>query len=266
LLGCATPSRHLTTRVVEDPLVLPRGLFAASVPVSATKYSTRDDLHWTWNLTYRYGITDRLELSNFALRYAFLDDAPAYTDGAPDGRRRGPLSLSVRGGVEGIGYSSIEGLIVLPTLSLFARKHIGGRAFIWASAGADAGWTTSSATLFPDRYSSSLWPRRPYSRVAVSVGGVIQVVDRVALGAGGGVNQIHACAVFDCGWAARGASGFAGPTVRPWRWLELRLSGEVGARERSAVDPVIDPSTMMFTLPPDHVWWWSVTGSATFYW
>jgi hypothetical protein len=47
---------------------------------------------------------------------------------------------------------------------------------------------------------------------------------------------------------------------------ELRLSGELGARERSAVEPVIDPSTMVVTLPPDHVWWWSVAGAATFYW
>jgi hypothetical protein len=266
LLGCATPSRRLTTRVVDDPMVLPRGLFGLTVHAAATKYSLRDDLFWTWPLRFRYGITDRLELSDLGLRYAFLDDAPAYADGAPDGRRHGPLSLSVRAGVDGIGFSSFQGFIVLPTLSVLARKHLGGRAYVWADVGADGAWTTEPG-IFPRRYSASLWPTWPNSRVALSAGGIVQVVDRVALGVSGGVDQIHGCAVFDCAWAARGAWGSAGPIVRPWRWLNLSLYGELGGRERSAVEPdMIDPSAPIATLPPDHVWWWSLGATATFYW
>jgi hypothetical protein len=267
LLGCAAPSRPLTTRLVDDPVVLPRRLFAATVQATTTKYSTRDELGWAFPFTFRYGITDRLELNGLALRYALLDDAPAPADGAPDGRRHGRLSLAVRGGVDAIGYSSIEGLIALPTLSLLARRHLGARAYLWASAEADAAWATSPSTLFQDRYSRALWPRWPNSRVELAAGGVLQVADRVALGAGGAVDQIHACAVFDCGWAARGLRGFGGPIVRPWRWLELRVSGELGGRERSAVEPVSgDPSAPIGPRPPDHVWWWGAAGAVTFYW
>jgi hypothetical protein len=263
--ACATPSRRLTTRIVEDPMVLPRGLFGLSVQPSVTKYSTRDAAAWDLGLTFRYGITDRLQLEGLSLRYAFLDDAPVYGDGAPDGRRHGPLSLSVRAGVDGIGYSSIEGLIVLPTLSVAARKHLGSRAFVWADAEAGGGWVTTQPS-FTGPYGSTLWPGWPNSRVALTAGGTVQVVDHLAVSAGAGVHQLHACAVPTCAWAARGATAFAGPILRPWPWLSVSASGQLGGRERPFVAVVPDPDGMGPVLPPRDVWWWGVNTFVTFFW
>jgi hypothetical protein len=51
---------------------------------------------------------------------------------------------------------------------------------------------------------------------------------------------------------------------RPWRFLDLSLSGELGARERSS--KAIAPNFDMPEIPPSEVRWWNVSGAATLYW
>jgi hypothetical protein len=265
--GCATPSRTLTTRMIDDPAVLPRRLFAFSIDPYVSKFSTWKEPFVLWQPAFAYGITDRLELDSLiALRYAILDDAPAYADGLPDGRRRGRLSLVARAGFDGIGYSSMQGLITLPDLSITARKHLGGSVAVNLHAGADGYWVASPAQSVTP-YGSTLWPRGPYSRIWFGTGAGVQVVDHLFLGARVDVHQIYGCSVpAACAWAARGVSTGAGPTLRPNRWFQLRLSGELGARERPFVAIVPDPTGGVPPLPPRDVWWWSVGVDATFYW
>lgn len=265
-VGCAAPSRHLTTRAVDDPRLLPRGLFSLNVETSALKYSTRADPDWRLSLPFRYGITDRLELEGLGLGYAFLDDGPAYTDGLPDGRRRGPLVLTAHAGLDGIGYSSLDGLIALPRLSVDAGKHLGGLAYLFVIAEANGAWVTSRASS-RGLYTQTLSPPWPNSRFGFGAGGTVQVIDHLALTGGAGVHQIHACTFFDCAWAARGANVYLGPRVRPWRWLEVAVFGEAGARERAYVEVgMLDPSAMLPTALPGHVTWWGASATATFYW
>ena len=122
--SCAAPSRKLTTRIVEDPITLPKRMASASINVTAIHYEPTDTQGVLTTPGFRFGITDHLEwVDVLGLRYAFLDDRPA------DGRAPMPLSLALRAGLLGIGYSSAEGMIVLPTVSLDALKHVGDR---WA--------------------------------------------------------------------------------------------------------------------------------------
>src|SRR5262245_51419591 len=122
-IACAAPSRRLSPRVVDDPIVLPRRM--ASVAIGAYKNwypLTHASPDGTSPLSVRIGLTNRLELYNLlGLRYALLDDAP----GSPLPPSR--LSLAVQAGAQGVGYSSAEGWIVYPILGIRVQKHLAER-------------------------------------------------------------------------------------------------------------------------------------------
>src|SRR6478752_4888286 len=92
--ACAAPSRRLTTRIVEDPITLPRRMASGSINVTAIHHEPTDAQEVRILPELRYGITDRLEWADLlGLRYAFLDDRPT------DGRAPMPLSLALRAGL-----------------------------------------------------------------------------------------------------------------------------------------------------------------------
>jgi hypothetical protein len=122
--ACAAPSRRLSTRVVEDPIVLPRRMASLAIGGGVAHQEPIDARRSWMTGSFRFGITDRLEWTDLlSLRYALLDDRPA------DGRAARPLSLALQAGFRGIGYSSSEGMIVLPTAAVQTLKHLGDR---WA--------------------------------------------------------------------------------------------------------------------------------------
>jgi hypothetical protein len=265
-LGCATPPRKLTTRAVDDPAVLPRRLAALSL----SGWADRLERTGSWNenllLNFRYGITDRLELNNLSLRYALLDDAPPPAD-APPGTRRPPLSLVFGAGLNGIGYSSLEELFVLPTLSVLVEKHVGARLRLWTALGWDAFWVGTPRqrnTL----YTSYLRPNAARtSDVSFAAGASVQLVDHLALTGSVGAHELYACTVPTCDWAARGVSAGVGPAVRPWRWLELVVRAYATERWRPTNPSIPQPAPLIpDVLPPLHVSWYGVSGSATFFW
>jgi hypothetical protein len=234
--GCAAPTRHLTTRALEDPAVLPRGLAAASVGASVSRLDAPRMTNGASDLGFSYGITDKLELDRLALRYAFLDDAPAPA-GTPPETPRARLSLVLRAGLDGLGYSSTEHLIAEPALSVRVGKHLGERVRVSASLEWFAFWASNPQPA-SSAYSLYLWPRGDrLSQLTLSTGVLVQLADHLSVGYGLFFHQMHACVVPTCDEAARGVSTSLGPSLRPWRWLAVSVWGLAGVRWRPDAPP-----------------------------
>jgi hypothetical protein len=260
--SCAAPSRKLTTRIVEDPITLPKRMASASINVTAIHYEPTDTQGVLTTPGLRFGITDHLEwVDVLGLRYAFLDDRPA------DGRAPTPLSLALRAGLFGIGYSSAEGMIVLPTVSLDALKHVGDRWSLSLSLDWTAQWVARPFgwTL---RYNDALfYSARRFSFLTLSAAVTRQLSDRVALGVGSSVDQNTDCVSPFCDWKSRsaGVSVFVG--VRPLWWMTVVVAPAVGVRERPDIAlPTTYPDGTPITIQPLSVTWMSLTGRLAFYW
>jgi hypothetical protein len=251
LLGCGTPSRHLTTRVVDDPMVLPRRMLSMGL---AGEFSQRP---WPQFFTdgvpmIDYGLSDRLELASLlSLRWAILDDAPLPLESL---RRPDRLSLAVRAGAHGMGLAGAEGFLILPVASVEVRKHLGERTLVSLTALWDGKWVEDPVRWF-DSYGADLFPHSSrLSQVTVAVEVFRQLGDHVALGAGAGTHQIQRCTLPSCDWAARGGELWVGPNVRPWRWLTLALHLFGGGRYRPAGHRVQSPDEQLVFVPSSVSW------------
>ena len=215
--ACAAPSRQLTTRIVEDPITLPKRMASASMRVTAVHYEPTDAQGVLVVPGFRLGITDHLEWADLlGLRYAFLDDRPA------DGRAPMPFSLALRAGLLGIGYSSLDGMIVLPVVSLDALKHIADR---WAlSLGADwqAQWVEHPSALFfasHARLQRALgYSARRWSTITLHAAATRQLSPRVALGVVPAVAQ-------NTDLSSRPATGSGAAPASRWCWACARCRG-----------------------------------------
>jgi hypothetical protein len=250
--ACATPSRRLPGRVVDDPITLPRQMIEVGV-VGRREVTDRE----AWEPWYeeavfpalRYGLTDRLTLDGITgLEYALLDDAPPEHAATGAGAAGAPLSLSVRGGFPEIGWSSAEGFITSPVVGVEARKRLGSRVRLGAGGvggtrfrggasvrGLDGWWLASHASV------------------------LVQILPRVALDL-----DLHAGWGFD-GWrrpAALPAQGLTsywfggqpGLSYRPFHWLTGGLNVEV---QFIRVQPPMFEPTPDAPLPPPGGWDWS---------
>jgi hypothetical protein len=239
----------------------------ASVTMGATAvhYEPTDAQGVRWQGAIRYGITDHLEWADLlGLRYAFLDDRPA------DGRAPMPLSLALRAGLRGFGWSSLDGMIVQPIVSLDVLKHVADR---WAlSLGADwvAQWVEHPSGIFPytPGYSGSLayWSR-DWSTIALRAEVMRQLTPRFALGVVPTVAQSTDCVDPTCDWKSRSGSVALMAGVRPLSWLTVRLAPAAGVRNRPNLPlPTTYPDGTPIMIPPLTVTWVSVTGWLDFYW
>ena len=155
LAACAAPSRRLTPRVVEDPIVLPKRMASVSTEISFVHYEPTDVQGTFGEPGFRFGLTNRLEwFGLIGLRFAILDDRPA------DGRAPMPFSLAVHAGVMGIGCSSAEGMIVVPVASLTVLKHVADRWALSLAAGWRAQWVERTS-LFASRRRTAARSRTP---------------------------------------------------------------------------------------------------------
>jgi hypothetical protein len=249
--SCGTPSRHLSTRTVDDPMTLPRRMIALGV---SGEVSQRPRPQTVWNVfpTLSYGITDRLQYDGlFALRWAILDDAPppAEVDRRPD-----HLSLSVRGGATGLGASSLEGFIMLPVVAAQVRKHLGARHLVAVTATWQGRWV-ESPTGGLDGYTETLETTRSrQSTVDVDASALRQLGDHVALTVGAGAHQLQGCTAPNCTWVARGGEVWLGTNIRPRRWLDLDLRVFAGGRYRPAGQPPQPPDEPFATAPGAVSW------------
>jgi hypothetical protein len=262
IASCAAPSRKLTTRIVEDPITLPKRMASVSTNVTASHYEPTNAQRVLVTPGFRFGITDHLEWADLlGLRYAVLDDRPA------DGRAPMPLSLALRAGVFGIGFSSTEGTIVLPTVSLDALKHVSDRWALSLSADWTAQWVSNPFGWTPAYNDALFYSSRRFSFLTLSAAVTRQLSDRVALGVGPSVDQSTACVSPLCDWKSRSArvSVFVG--VRPLWWLTVVVAPAVGVRERPDVAlPPTDPDGTPIIIRPLSVTWVSLTGWLAFYW
>jgi hypothetical protein len=261
--ACAPPSRWLTPRVVEDPIVLPKRMASVSTTIGYVHYEPTNVGGTFGRGALRIGLTNRLEWNGLiGLRFAILDDRPA------DGRAPMPFSLAVHAGVVGIGYSSFDGMILQPVASLSALKHVADR---WAlSLGLDwgANWVQRQSRRFTPAYSGSLgyWGRIG-STFTLSGAVTRQLSERVALGISPAVAQTNDCIDPTCGWVSQSASGALFVSVRPWDWLTVSAGPDVGVRHRpDAVLPTTYPDGTPIYIPPTRVEWFGLSGTAAFYW
>ncbi|HEY2900018.1 MAG TPA: hypothetical protein VGL59_05560 [Polyangia bacterium] len=261
-VACAAPSRRLTVRVVDDPIVLPSRLAAAAIEGSAFRHQPAASTTGSVLPAFRVGITDRLELTDLlSLRYAFLDDAPSSSR-----QRRSPLSLALRAGLTGFGVSSTDGFVMWPLLSLQALRHLGDRWSLSLSAGFRGRFANRDRASdgVPDQYlfpTSSRW-----SNLSTGLSALRQMTDHIAIGAGAGVEQYQGCLQPLCAWVSRDAWFTVRLVVRPWPWLSLALVPETGFRYRPLILPAaLDPSGEA-KVPPQTVSWLGGSGDVTFYW
>jgi hypothetical protein len=264
MVACAAPSRRLTPRVVEDPIVLPRRMASVGLRGFAAHYEPTDVRRNNLLLGFRYAFTDRLEwVDLLSLRYALLDDRPM------DGRPARPISLAVRAGATGIGYSSFNGLIVLPVASVDALRHIADRWALELSVHWLAMWQQRNTSVFPSPpYTSTLgYAGNTASSLTFRGRATRQLAERVALGASASVTQTAGCLSPTCAWVSRGGVAALTVSVRPWHWLTLAAGPYVGYRYRSdgALVPPANP-TAPVVIPLRRVEWVGLEAFVTFYW
>jgi hypothetical protein len=234
MVACAAPSRQLTSRVAEDPIVLPRGMASLSVRPSIGYYMPGGDVERNVSIrNLRIGLTDRLEsVDLFSLRYRLLDDRPV------DGRPAAPLSVAILAGLRGFGFSSVEGVILLPMLSLQALKHVGDR---WALS-----FTTTTAGRWTEKASSIGASRRHYRWESADFRWLRQLTAHVAFGGDLGIYQAHDCFGV-CAWKSRGMWGSFILALRPAPWLTINLRPSTGVTWGATARPDLDPNA---PLPP----------------
>ena len=206
----------------------------------------------------RLGLTDRLEWTDLtSLTYAFLDDAPTST-------RPAPLSLALQVGAP-FGFSSIEGFIVVPFVSLEALRHVSNVWAFWLSAEAFVRWVTSP--LEDQRFNSALIPTRGrWGGLDVSAGARRQLTERVGLFFSGGVGQLQDCFGVVCQQTSRDGRVTLGLSFRPWYWVTLYLSSSLGERYRYRQAPAQPDPTDPLVPTPRSVHWTTAAASAAFYW
>jgi hypothetical protein len=261
LAACAAPSRRLPLRVVDDPVVLPRGMAAVELSPYARWYPLTHAHTNGVVPELRLALGNRVELDNLSsVRVALLDDAP----GSPLPASR--LSLAVQAGVFGTGYSSEEGWIVYPTLSVTAAKHIAGRWRLSAYAEWDGYWVQKPLAVSPG-YDGQLFAfTRRASVLTLGLAAVRQLTERVALRAAASASQWQNCVAPFCAWASRGAGAALLLYVRPWNWITLSAGPTAGLRYRPLVLPSPASPETPVSIPPQSVGWYGVAGALSFYW
>jgi hypothetical protein len=261
LEACGTPARRLSTRAVEDPMVLPRRMLKLTYGGSLARNGARQSLAAHGPIGLDYGLTNRLQLTGLlSLEYAFLDDAPR-----PDDLRRPPFSLSVRAGVVGIGGTSTWGFFMVPVVAMRLRKHLGERTQLDATLSTQSRWVERSVPTAVRR-DDLLFPLASrMSLVMLSTGMARQLANRWTASLSVEVHQFQSCAVPLCAWDSRGGSVSLGPSFRPWHWLTISGDASVGLRGRPAGIEPITPIDVV-DVPPATVSWVSGSLAAAFAW
>jgi hypothetical protein len=247
--GCATPSRRLPERVVDDPVTLPRQMIEVGL-AGRREVTERPEWEDAGEVipSIRYGLTDRLMLLGITgLEYALLDDAPP--EHASTGRAavEAPLSLSVRGEFQEIGWSTYDGFLASPMVGVSAGKRLGSRVRFWTGGaggtrfrggapgpGLDGWWLGSNAAV------------------------LVQVLPKLAvdldLHAGWGFDNWQTPVRHPSGLTSYWFGARPGLAYRPFHWLTAGMSVELQLERHRP--PTIEPMPDG-PLPPPGGWDWS---------
>ena len=181
-------------------------------------------------------------LGLLAAEVALLDDAPVASAATGDKAATSLLGLSLIGGLVGIGYSSIEGLIVQPVFGVGAVKHVSASLRLQSNVY----WIGRIGRLHDESVFSG------------SVGATLQLVDRLAVTLDAG-DRVNVETFLPSGDWGRNVV-FAGPSLeyRPWHWMTGGLGGRVEATQRpqTTFEPVApgDPRPGMPRRHPVSIW------------
>jgi hypothetical protein len=115
----------------------------------------------------------------------------------------------VRAGAFGIGYSSAEGMIVLPVVSAGLLRHVDDRWAVALSASWTAQWTQHAYGWTPAYNDTLVYLSRRRSALALGAAVTRQLSARVALTVGPSVAQMTDCTSPACDWKSRSAAATA---------------------------------------------------------
>ena len=212
--------------------------------------------------SFRLGITDRLEWTDLLqLRYALLDDRPA------DGRAPQPLSLALRAGFYGIGYSSTLGMIAYPTAAVETLKRLGNQWAFGLSLSWIATWSQREGPALRDP--DDLGYRAGLRRSYWSLEGFAarQLTERFALTFSPWFRHTGACLSAACDWVMQSTGALLHLQFRPRYWLTLRAGPYARWHHRpSAIPSDPDPLAPVSTPPPSSGTWLGLSARVAIHW
>ena len=246
--GCGSSPVPMPRRMVADPVTLPRGMDSLSFAATQDFGNVEADMIYESGIPrfgWAHGLSDRMTLTNLTwLSYAIREELDRGT-----GEGRAPFALAVSGGLLGVGLSSVQGFIAVPGVGITAIARQ-GRLRV-------AGSQTIASSL-------SAVAVLPSSRTQVD--GMLQIVDRVALGIR--VSVSYRPPLFDPLGTLRTSLGLRGE-VRPRHWISLHLESTVvrsAIWEESGSEP-LPPDAPIPPPPPRNVdWYYPIWLGAAFHW
>ncbi|HVR63664.1 MAG TPA: hypothetical protein VMU50_17305 [Polyangia bacterium] len=260
LACCATPSRQLSTRAVDDPIVLPARMTSVSVTSSAWQYqSSADGPSYNVLPALRWGLTNRLEWDVTSFGYAFLDDAPS----SPGGQA--PLSLAAHAGSSGVAASSTDGLVLFPTASVDLIKHLDPRWLLSGGMAWDARWSRTPV-IATDGVNARLEPTGSrWADLSAYISVLRQLNGNLALGASFSADEYTDCLSPLCEQLSRGVGASLRLVYRPLPWLSFALVPRAGLRARpSALRMPVAPADPV-DMPPETASWFGCRAAVAFY-
>ncbi len=222
LTACAAPARRQPLRVVDSPMSLPKRMAALGMWGRTGIEAVKGTRASNFNASFRYGLTNRLELVDvLSLRYTFADDAPTVDGTAPS-----KISVAVRAGLTGFGASSIEGAVFWPVLQLHLRKRVSPNTYLF------------SVTSGHSRHATAI-ARHSYLFFQ-SVGSITQISARWAWHSSIGASNEVICGS-ECTRQAPWAKLGTGWSMRPAHWIEFGPSFLLEYRLRGP-EPIVRPT------------------------
>jgi hypothetical protein len=233
--ACATPSRRLPTRLVDDPITLPRRMISVSAGVRTTPANEWREGQMQTLGGVRYGVTDRITLEGpLVLDVALLDDAPVQSAATGLRAAEAPIALALHGGLAGVGYSSWDGTILQPALGFRIARHLGERSRLHLTST----WYGSHSERWNDCWLYGV------------LGYTLQVTERVAV----------SLSLFDDWnldtflpsrrWIRHGLGVGPGVGIRPLHWLTVGADVRVERIWRARQEiPLGDPTASGVPMP-----------------
>jgi hypothetical protein len=247
--ACATPSRRLSTRQVDDPLMYPKHLMSGAAWVGGTisdEHGKRSGYVIPAGLSF--GLTDRITVTlPLVIGVGIMDDVPAGQSPTGIASARSPFGLAIISGITGAGFggSPRVGNQVNVRLGLAAAKHIGRSFHLDVATQWNGFWRSSQ----PDRAS-----------IYSDLGLMWQLMDHLATRLGV-YNRVEMSG-FEPSRRWTDSIWGSGPDLRyrPYHWLSLGAGVYVEhtshPRELAMAVAPFDPSApaLMLDRQPVSVW------------
>lgn len=246
--GCGSSPVPMPRRMVADPITLPEGMDSLSFAATRDFGDVEPDMVYASGIPrfgWAHGLSDRMTLTNLTwLSYAIREQLDRAT-----GEGRAPFALAVSGGLQGVGFSSVESFIATPGIGVTAiarqdRLRVAGSQTIACQI--------SSLRVVP------------FSMTHVD--GMLEIVDRVALGMR--VSARYRPPLGEPLSTLRTSLGLRG-VFRPRHWISLHLESTVvrsAAWEDSGSEPLPPDAPIPPPRPRNVDWYYPIWLGAAVHW